>query len=99
MTVALIFQIVLSYITLVTDKAFILSFIVLRSPPPGNNAVPPLASPGVGSRNRGLLQDGDIEGVRQVNVNIPIIQDATEADINAWRNRTIVPKLKSSAAK
>ena len=76
----------------------------LRSPPPpppGNNnaAARPLLSPGLGSRNRGLLQDGDIEGVRQLNVNIPIIQDATEADIHAWRNRTIVPKLKSSAAK
>ena len=53
----------------------------------------------MGSRNRGLLQDGDIEGVRQLNVNIPIIQDATEADINAWRNRIIVPKLKESEAK
>ncbi|CAB4032206.1 PH-interacting -like, partial [Paramuricea clavata] len=71
---------------------------VLQSPPPGQNA-PSLASPGVGSRNRGLLQDGDIEGVRQLNVNIPIIQDATEADTNAWRNRTIVPKLKESEAK
>jgi hypothetical protein len=74
------------------------SFVVLHSPPPGQNA-PSLGSPGVGSRNRGLLQDGDIEGVRQLNVNIPIIQDATEADINAWRNRTIVPKLKESEAK
>jgi hypothetical protein len=78
--------------------SFALFFIVLQSPPPGQNA-PSLASPGVGSRNRGLLQDGDIEGVRQLNVNIPIIQDATEADINAWRNRTIVPKLKRSEAK
>ena len=73
-------------------------FVALQSPPPGQN-VPSLGSPGVGSRNRGLLLDGDIEGVRQLNVNIPIIQDATEADINAWRNRIIVPKLKESEAK
>ena len=81
-----------------SGSLFVFLFVVLQSPPPGQN-VPSLGSPGVGSRNRGLLLDGDIEGVRQLNVNIPIIQDATEADINAWRNRVIVPKLKESEAK
>lgn len=77
---------------------FVFAFVVIQSPPPGQNA-PLLGSPGVGSRNRGSLQVGDIEGVRQLNVNIPIIQDATEADVNAWRNRSIIPKLTASESK
>ncbi|XP_073258237.1 PH-interacting protein-like [Porites lutea] len=71
----------------------------LQSPPPhGQGPVPPLQSPG-GSRNQGMRQMGDVEGVRLVHGNIPVIQDVSDADISAWRNRRIVPPRKPSVAK
>lgn len=71
----------------------------LHSPPPhGQGAVPPLQSPG-GSRNYGMRQMGDVEGVRLVHGNVPVIQDVSESDTAAWRNRRIVPDSKPSIAK
>ncbi|KAL9968709.1 hypothetical protein ACROYT_G020827 [Oculina patagonica] len=71
----------------------------LQSPPPhGQGAVPPLQSPG-GSRNYGMRQMGDVEGVRLVHGNVPVIQDVSDSDTAAWRNRRIVPDRKPSIAK
>ncbi|KAJ7314520.1 Bromodomain and WD repeat-containing protein 3 [Desmophyllum pertusum] len=61
-------------------------------------AVPPLQSPG-GSRNYGMRQMGDVEGVRLVHGNVPVIQDVSDADTAAWQNRRIVPDRKPSIAK
>lgn len=72
---------------------------VIQSPPPhGQGPVPPLQSPG-GSRNQGMRQMGDVEGVRLVHGNVPVIQDVSDADISAWKNRRIVPNRKPSIAK
>ena len=71
----------------------------IQSPPPhGQGPVPPLQSPG-GSRNQGMRQMGDVEGVRLVHGNVPVIQDVSDADTAAWRNRRIVPNRKPSVAK
>ena len=71
----------------------------LQSPPPhGQGAAPPLQSPG-GSRNYGTRQMGAVEGVRLVEGNVPVIQDVSDADTAAWRNRRIVPDRKPSIAK
>lgn len=71
----------------------------IHSPPPhGQGPVPPLQSPG-GSRNQGMRQMGDVEGVRLVHGNVPVIQDVSDADTAAWRNRRIVPNRKPSVAK
>lgn len=42
---------------------------------------------------------GDVEGVRLVHGNVPVVQDVSDADIAAWRNRRIVPNRKPSVAK
>ncbi|EDO38859.1 predicted protein, partial [Nematostella vectensis] len=52
-----------------------------------------------GSRNYGMRQSGDVEGVRQAHGNVPVIEDVSEADITAWRKRKIAPELKPSVAK
>lgn len=71
----------------------------IQSPPAhGQGPVPPLQSPG-GSRNQGMRQMGDVEGVRLVHGNVPVIQDVSDADTAAWRNRRIVPNRKPSVAK
>ena len=78
---------------------FCLFLAALHSPPPqGQGVVPPLQSPG-GSRNYGMRQMGDVEGVRLVHGNVPVIQDVSESDTAAWRNRRIVPDRKPSIAK
>ena len=46
-----------------------------------------LLSPGGGV---GLRESGDVEGVRQEN-NQYVSGDITDADAEAWRNRTIIP--------
>eukprot|EP00794_Sanderia_malayensis_P000318 gene318-948_t len=54
----------------------------------------PLRSPSVGGGGGGvgLRQAGDVEGVRQMNSNVFIMQDVSEADRSAWRTRRIIPK-------
>lgn len=46
-----------------------------------------------------MRQSGDIEGVRQAQGNVPVIEDVAESDIALWRRRVIVPDIKSSASK
>ena len=71
----------------------------MQSPPPQSpGPQPPLQSPG-GSRNYGMRQSGAVEGVRLIHGNIPVIQDVSDADISAWRNRRIVPDIKPTIAK
>lgn len=48
-----------------------------------------LLSPG-GMGGVGLRESGDVEGVRQQN-NLYVSGDITDADAEAWRNRTIIP--------
>ena len=63
------------------------------------NSLSPLRSPGGGGGGGGgggvgLRQSGDVEGVRQVDSNVFISQDVSEAEQAQWRNRKIVPTLK-----
>ncbi|CAN2389514.1 regulation of cell shape, partial [Pristimantis euphronides] len=50
-----------------------------------------LASP----PNIGLRRSGQIEGVRQMHINSPRSQIATERDLLAWRKRVVVPEIPS----
>lgn len=62
----------------------------MRSPGPSRRqsvAADGLLSPGGGV---GLRESGDVEGVRQEN-NLYVSGDITDADSEAWRNRTIIP--------
>ena len=61
----------------------------MQSPGPNqrNAAENALLSPG----GVGLRESGNIEGVRQEN-NHYISGDITDADAEAWRNRTLVPQ-------
>ena len=61
------------------------------------NSLSPLRSPsggGGGGGGVGLRQIGDVEGVRQVDSNVFISQDVSEAEQAQWRNRTIIPMSK-----
>ncbi|XP_044141837.1 LOW QUALITY PROTEIN: bromodomain and WD repeat-containing protein 1-like [Bufo gargarizans] len=50
-----------------------------------------LASP----PNIGLRRSGQVEGVRQMHINSPRSQIATERDLLAWRKRVVVPEIPS----
>ena len=62
------------------------------------NSLSPLRSPsgGGGGGGVGLRQSGDVEGVRQVDSNVFISQDVSEAEQAQWRNRKIIPLLKKT---
>ena len=60
------------------------------------NSHSPLRSPaGGGGGGVGLRQSGDVEGVRQVDSNVFISHDVSDADQKQWRNRKIVPQEKA----
>lgn len=46
-----------------------------------------------------MRQSGDVEGVRQAQGNVPVIEDVAETDIALWRKRTIIPERKPSVIK
>ncbi|XP_022081938.1 PH-interacting protein-like isoform X2 [Acanthaster planci] len=45
---------------------------------------------------RGVRLSGEIEGVRQATGNVPISQQASQADLLAWSERVVVPELPPS---
>ncbi|XP_033635345.1 bromodomain and WD repeat-containing protein 3-like [Asterias rubens] len=75
-------------------------------PPPVGIPGPRPATPSRGSLNgplspsavspRGVRRSGEIEGVRQATGNVPISQQASQADLLAWSERVVVPELPAS---
>ncbi|XP_038078010.1 bromodomain and WD repeat-containing protein 3-like isoform X2 [Patiria miniata] len=72
-------------------------------PPPAGVPVTRPTTPSRGGPNgplspsavspRGVRLSGEIEGVRQATGNVPISQQASQADLLAWSERVVVPEL------